>query len=77
MEQARRLEMLQNLLQVMRICLAVVLSYLDARLEPRCPPPPKKNFSSPACCCMLLLKCVAHHGPQEGLLNLNRVNPAQ
>ena len=64
-ERARQLEMAApNLIVVMRICSAVVLSYLDAGLEPQCP---RKEFScclllllAAACCCLLLLKSVAH-----------------
>ena len=60
LERARRLEMAQNLLQVMRICSAVVLSYLDAGFEPRCP---QQDFFNHlllllGTCCML--KCVTH-----------------
>ena len=59
---ARRLEMAQNLLVVMHICSAVVLSYLDAGFESQCP---QKEFM----CVYLLLAClpplkyVAHPGP--------------
>ena len=63
-ELARQLKTAQNVLQVMRICSAVILSYLDPGFEPQCP---QKEFSCvyclllAACCyCLLLLKCVAH-----------------
>ena len=35
-KRARRLEMARNLLRVMRLCFAVILSYLDAGFEPLC-----------------------------------------
>ena len=44
--------MAQNLLQVMRNCSAVVLSYFDAGFEPQCP---HKEFSCICCCCCLSL----------------------
>ena len=40
--------MAQNLLQVMCICSAVILSYLNAGFEPRFP---QKTFYVPATCC--------------------------
>ena len=53
-EQARRLETAQHLFAVMRLCSPVVLSYLDARFEPRCGRCGPKDFLL-ACCCLLLL----------------------
>ena len=56
--------MAQNLLQVTRICFAVVLSYFDAGLSHGVR---KKSFYSFACSLpllLLLLKCVAH--PKKG-----------
>ena len=72
--------MAQNLLPLMCTYSAVVLSYFDAGLEPRCP---RKEFLLAclllllAALLLLLLKCVAHPGPQEGFQNLDRVNPAR
>ena len=70
-ERASRVGMTQSLIEVMRICSAAVLSYLDAGFEPRCP---QKEFSTACCCCLLLavaalllLKCASHPGPEEGL----------
>ena len=53
-ERARRLEMQRNLFVVMRLCSPVVLSYLDARFEPRCGP---NDFL--CACCLLLAAPVA------------------
>ena len=46
-ERARRLETAQNLFVVMRLWSPVVLSYLDAGLEPLCGP---KDFLTASCC---------------------------
>ena len=60
-ERARRLEVQQNVLVVMRICALVVLSHLDAGFELRCG---HKEYWTIclllAACCLLLLKRVAH-----------------
>ena len=47
--------MQRNLFAVMRLCSPVVLSYLDAGLEPRCR---RKDFLL-ACCLLLLLFAAA------------------
>ena len=46
-EQARRLKQARNLVVVMRACSLVVLSYLDAGLEPRCG---RRDFLTAWCC---------------------------
>ena len=56
-ERATRLETGQDLLQMMRICCAVVLSYSDAIFESHCG---KKDFWIACLLLLLLLKCVAH-----------------
>ena len=55
-ERARRFETTQNLFAVMRICSPVVLSNLNARLEPRCG---RKDFLTACCCCLLLAAATA------------------
>ena len=58
-----QLEMAPNLLQVMRIRSAVVLSNLEAGFEPLCPRKECIYSRLLAACLLLLLKCVAHPRP--------------
>ena len=63
-EPARRLETQRNVFVVMRLGSPVVLSYLDARFEPRCG---RKDFlCACCCCCCCLLKRVAQPWPLKG-----------
>ena len=55
---ARRFKRTRNLFYAMRICYAVVLSYLDADFQPQCP---HQYFW--IVCCGLLPKYIAHPGP--------------
>ena len=53
-EWARRLKMQRNLFVVTRVGSPVVLSYLDAGVQPHgC----HKDFWTACCCCLLLLAC--------------------
>ena len=53
-ERARRLKMQRNLFVVMRICSPVVLSDLDAGLEPWC----RRRYFLTTCCCLLAAACL-------------------
>ena len=66
-KRATWLTITRHLLQVMRTCYVVVLSYLDARSEPWCF---QEDFLT-ACCLLvlvlLLVNYIAHLGAYEGL----------
>ena len=79
-ERARRFEMAQNPVVVMRVCSPVVLSYLDAGFEPRCG---RKDHlflaaaAAAACCCLLLLlECVAHPWTLKGGIKPGQGKPS-
>ena len=70
-EWAGRLETERNLFVVMRLCSPVVLSYLDAGVEPHCR---RKNFWT-ACLRLLLLATVTETRLKKGSFSPQNGSP--